>query len=76
MVPMEYFETLSPCIFKSIQLHCFTLSHFRCKSYEKARKRLTIFEAPNVLTIALKRFQVILQNIRNDLLLCFTIQQK
>ncbi|KAF8023335.1 hypothetical protein BT93_F0747 [Corymbia citriodora subsp. variegata] len=29
----------------------------RCKSYEKARKRLTILEAPNVLTIALKRFQ-------------------
>ncbi|KAL5705880.1 ubiquitinyl hydrolase 1 [Ranunculus cassubicifolius] len=29
----------------------------RCRSYEKARKKLTIFEAPNVLTIALKRFQ-------------------
>ncbi|XVF39624.1 hypothetical protein PTKIN_Ptkin01aG0048800 [Pterospermum kingtungense] len=29
----------------------------RCKSYEKAKKKLTIFEAPNVLTIALKRFQ-------------------
>ncbi|KAL8162386.1 hypothetical protein V2J09_013875 [Rumex salicifolius] len=29
----------------------------RCKSYEKAKKRLTIYEAPNVLTIALKRFQ-------------------
>jgi ubiquitin carboxyl-terminal hydrolase 36/42 len=29
----------------------------RCKSYEKARKKLTILEAPNVLTIALKRFQ-------------------
>ncbi|XLS75188.1 hypothetical protein HN51_032053, partial [Arachis hypogaea] len=28
-----------------------------CKSYEKAKKKLTIFEAPNVLTIALKRFQ-------------------
>lgn len=30
----------------------------RCGSYEKARKKLTILEAPNVLTIALKRFQV------------------
>ncbi|XP_030454619.2 ubiquitin carboxyl-terminal hydrolase 16-like [Syzygium oleosum] len=29
----------------------------RCKSYEKARKRLKILEAPNVLTIALKRYQ-------------------
>ncbi|KAK1396002.1 Ubiquitin-specific protease 16 [Heracleum sosnowskyi] len=29
----------------------------RCKSYEKAKKKLTIVEAPNVLTIALKRFQ-------------------
>lgn len=29
----------------------------RCKSYEKAKKKLQILEAPNVLTIALKRFQ-------------------
>ncbi|XVE55596.1 hypothetical protein DITRI_Ditri03aG0171700 [Diplodiscus trichospermus] len=29
----------------------------RCKSYEKAKKKLTISEAPNVLIIALKRFQ-------------------
>ncbi|CAJ1971680.1 unnamed protein product [Sphenostylis stenocarpa] len=29
----------------------------RCKSYEKAKKKMTILEAPNVLTIALKRFQ-------------------
>lgn len=29
----------------------------RCKSYERAKKKLTIMEAPNVLTIALKRFQ-------------------
>ncbi|GMH31372.1 hypothetical protein Nepgr_033215 [Nepenthes gracilis] len=29
----------------------------RCKSKEKAKKKLTILEAPNVLTIALKRFQ-------------------
>ncbi|XP_068313355.1 ubiquitin carboxyl-terminal hydrolase 16-like isoform X2 [Pyrus communis] len=28
-----------------------------CKSYEKAKKKLTILEAPNILTIALKRFQ-------------------
>ena len=34
---------------------------FRCKSYEKAKKKLTILEAPNVLTIALKRFQVDLE---------------
>uniref|UniRef100_A0A7N0UPS3 ubiquitinyl hydrolase 1 n=1 Tax=Kalanchoe fedtschenkoi TaxID=63787 RepID=A0A7N0UPS3_KALFE len=29
----------------------------RCKSYQKARKKLTVLEAPNILTIALKRFQ-------------------
>ncbi|XP_044475523.1 ubiquitin carboxyl-terminal hydrolase 16-like isoform X2 [Mangifera indica] len=29
----------------------------RCKSYQKAKKKLTILEAPNILTIALKRFQ-------------------
>ncbi|KAG2579382.1 hypothetical protein PVAP13_6NG284500 [Panicum virgatum] len=29
----------------------------RCKSYERAKKKLTIEEAPNVLTIALKRYQ-------------------
>ncbi|KAK9284688.1 hypothetical protein L1049_023864 [Liquidambar formosana] len=29
----------------------------RCKSYEKAWKKLTVLEVPNVLTIVLKRFQ-------------------
>ncbi|KAK8672929.1 hypothetical protein V6N13_111286 [Hibiscus sabdariffa] len=29
----------------------------RCKSYVKARKKLTVVEAPNILTIVLKRFQ-------------------
>ncbi|KAI4307483.1 hypothetical protein L6164_030663 [Bauhinia variegata] len=29
----------------------------RCKSYEKAKKKMTISEAPNVLTVALKRFK-------------------
>ncbi|KAL1569680.1 ubiquitinyl hydrolase 1 [Salvia divinorum] len=28
----------------------------RCKSYEKAKKKLTMLEAPNVLTVVLKRF--------------------
>ncbi|CAM0951751.1 unnamed protein product [Alopecurus aequalis] len=32
--------------------HC-----IRCKSYERAKKMLTISEAPNILTIALKRYQ-------------------
>ncbi|RWW70879.1 hypothetical protein BHE74_00021420 [Ensete ventricosum] len=32
--------------------HC-----LRCKSYERAKKKLTIVDAPNTLTIALKRFQ-------------------
>ncbi|KAJ3676949.1 hypothetical protein LUZ60_002673 [Juncus effusus] len=32
--------------------HC-----IRCNSYERAKKKMTILEAPNVLTIALKRFQ-------------------
>ncbi|KAI5432760.1 hypothetical protein KIW84_020169 [Lathyrus oleraceus] len=30
---------------------------WKCKSYEKAKKKLTILEAPNILTIVLKRFQ-------------------
>lgn len=30
----------------------------RCNDYVKASKRLTIKQAPNILTIALKRFQV------------------
>ncbi|CAA2962967.1 ubiquitin carboxyl-terminal hydrolase 17-like [Olea europaea subsp. europaea] len=29
----------------------------RCRSYEKAKKKLRVLEAPNVLTVALKRFQ-------------------
>ncbi|XP_059459905.1 ubiquitin carboxyl-terminal hydrolase 16 [Corylus avellana] len=29
----------------------------RCQSYERAKKKLTVMEAPNILTIALKRFQ-------------------
>ncbi|KAF6138866.1 hypothetical protein GIB67_018597 [Kingdonia uniflora] len=29
----------------------------RCNSYERAKKKLTVVEAPNILTIALKRFQ-------------------
>lgn len=29
----------------------------RCRSYERAKKKLTVQEAPNILTIALKRFQ-------------------
>ncbi|XP_031125192.1 ubiquitin carboxyl-terminal hydrolase 19-like [Ipomoea triloba] len=29
----------------------------RCKSYEKARKKMKVLEAPNVLTIPLKRYQ-------------------
>ncbi|KAM3258047.1 hypothetical protein ACQJBY_050029 [Aegilops geniculata] len=32
--------------------HC-----IRCKSYERGKKKLTISEAPNILTIALKRYQ-------------------
>lgn len=32
-----------------------------CNSYVKAQKRLTVHEAPNILTVALKRFQVILK---------------
>lgn len=30
----------------------------RCNDYVKAGKRLTVKRAPNILTIALKRFQV------------------
>ncbi|XP_020578832.1 ubiquitin carboxyl-terminal hydrolase 17-like isoform X2 [Phalaenopsis equestris] len=30
----------------------------RCKSFERAKKKLSVVEAPNILTIALKRFQV------------------
>lgn len=34
----------------------------RCNSYVKAKKKLTLLEAPNILTIVLKRFQVIVYN--------------
>jgi ubiquitin carboxyl-terminal hydrolase 36/42 len=30
----------------------------RCKSYQKAKKKLMILEGPNILTVVLKRFQV------------------
>jgi ubiquitin carboxyl-terminal hydrolase 36/42 len=30
-----------------------------CNSFVNAHKRLTVYEAPNILTVALKRFQVI-----------------
>ncbi|KAL2486613.1 Kinesin (KAR3 subfamily) [Abeliophyllum distichum] len=32
-------------------------SHQICKSYQKAKKKLTVLEAPNILTIVLKRFR-------------------
>lgn len=32
---------------------------FRCKSYVRAKKKLKILEAPNILTVVLKRFQVL-----------------
>ncbi|KAI5446508.1 hypothetical protein KIW84_014373 [Lathyrus oleraceus] len=37
-------------------LLCVTVDQ-QCKSYEKAKKKLTVLEAPNILTIVLKRFQ-------------------
>ena len=40
------------------KLSFFSLCVSRCKSYERAKKKLKITEPPNVLTIALKRFQV------------------
>jgi len=40
----------------TIFLNLFTFT--RCNSYERAQKKLTILEAPNILTIALKRYQV------------------
>lgn len=49
---------------------------FRCKSYEKAKKKLTVLEEPNILTIVLKRFEVVLFLFFNFkfnfvLLMCF-----
>lgn len=38
--------------------HNFTSILCRCSAYVPARKQLTIHEAPNILTIVLKRFQV------------------
>lgn len=34
------------------------LQPHRCKSYQKAKKKLMILEGPNILTVVLKRFQV------------------
>jgi ubiquitin carboxyl-terminal hydrolase 36/42 len=42
-----------------------------CKSYERAKKKLKITEPPNVLTIALKRFQV--TYIFNEYPVCFCL---
>lgn len=57
------FVSASVFLFGVLVLICFSLlliNNFilRCKSYEKAKKKLTVSEAPNVLTVALKRFQV------------------
>jgi ubiquitin carboxyl-terminal hydrolase 36/42 len=41
----------------------------RCAAYVRARKQLSIHEAPNILTIVLKRFQVCL-HISVQLLSC------
>ncbi|CAI9285157.1 unnamed protein product [Lactuca saligna] len=34
-------------------------NQYQCKSYEKVRKKLMLLEAPNVLTISLKRFHCV-----------------
>ena len=56
------FAPFHPIVSFLIRCICDPIS-FRCNSYVKARKRLSILEAPNILTIALKRFQVFLQII-------------
>ena len=45
----------------------------RCAGYVRARKELSIHEAPNILTIVLKRFQVsvISRRRKTDYALCF-----
>jgi ubiquitin C-terminal hydrolase len=46
----------------------------RCSAYVRARKQLSIHEAPNILTIVLKRFQVCL-HISVQLLSCHMFNQ-
>lgn len=43
-----------------MELKWVKLNIFRCAAYVRARKQLSIHEAPNILTIVLKRFQVLL----------------
>lgn len=49
---ITYYAVQSPIIFYILCFVC------RCNDYVKAWKRLTVKRAPNILTIALKRFQV------------------
>lgn len=51
-------------------LMCMMILADRCNSYERAKKKLTILEAPNVLTIVLKRFQV----MNHKIIFLFDIQ--
>ncbi|KAF6163808.1 hypothetical protein GIB67_016148, partial [Kingdonia uniflora] len=37
----------------------------RCNSYKRTKKKLTVVEAPSILTITLKRFQAIFRNTRS-----------
>lgn len=61
------FDKLLETCSLEFQVYCnkFILTHWlcyvlmkRCASYVRARKQLSIHEAPNILTIVLKRFQV------------------
>lgn len=74
-LPFSCGGNIFPICFCEVAVKCFIfltlllLFFIRCKSYEKAKKKLTILEAPNILTIALKRFQVIFL-VNDDPLLC------
>ncbi|KAE8793010.1 Ubiquitin carboxyl-terminal hydrolase 16 [Hordeum vulgare] len=57
LFPYELFVKLYN--FDKVELRPFGLCNLgnRCKTYERGKKKLTISEAPNILTIALKRYQ-------------------
>ena len=42
-----------------LQVRYCLLLQCRCSTYVKARKQLSLHEVPNILTIVLKRFQVV-----------------
>lgn len=53
-IPNIYVRTTNPQLYLLFSSY----NNHRCKSYQKAKKKLMILEGPNILTVVLKRFEV------------------